>query len=98
MLLRGENGDLGGKQLRGGLVAPLEQQSKLLGVPESMREIVNYEEHSWSQNKSQTLAEKLILQRSLNLLNQTVEYFMPQGIIENDRSISQRLLEPNNWV
>jgi len=30
MFLREKNGDFGGKQLRGGLVAPLEQRSKLL--------------------------------------------------------------------
>lgn len=29
-MLLGGNGDFGGKQLKGGMVAPLEQQSKLL--------------------------------------------------------------------
>lgn len=54
--MRGGNEDFGGKQLRGGFVAPLERTLNCWN--ENTREIVKDEEHFWGQNKSQTLASE----------------------------------------
>lgn len=43
------------------------------------------EELSWDQNKSQELTFKLSLLKSLNLIDQIVEQFIPQGIVEKKK-------------
>lgn len=43
------------------------------------------EELSWDQNKSQELTFKLSRLKSLNLIDQIVEQFIPQGIVEKKK-------------
>lgn len=43
------------------------------------------EELSWDQNKSQELTFKLSLLKRLNLIDQIVEQFIPQGIVEKKK-------------
>lgn len=52
----------------------------------------------WSEQNSEDWPQRLSLQNSLNLIVSDCEIINAQGIVENNRAISQQLVEANSWV